>query len=145
MTRSGGFEPAAIGVLLRSRLFHVLARIALTCAYWWGGLAKLLDCPAALDEARHFGLQPAWLVVIATVVVELGGSALLIAGRWAWFAAGALGVFTAIATLMAHQFWTIADPAGHFTAFNAFLEHIGLIGGLALAASLAEIEKNQER
>jgi uncharacterized membrane protein YphA (DoxX/SURF4 family) len=133
--------PAFIGALLRAPAFQVLARVALTAAYWWGGIAKLLDYPGAIAEAEHFGLQPAPLVVIATIVVELGASLLLIAGRLAWLAAGALGVFTAVATLIAHAFWTVDDPVERFHALNTFLEHIGLIGGLALAAALAETQK----
>ena len=136
-------QPAFIGTLLQAPAFQVLARVALTSAYWWGGIAKLLDYPAALAEAQHFGLEPAWLVVVATVAVELGASILLIAGRFAWLAAGALGVFTAFATLIAHSFWTIDDPVERFHALNTFLEHIGLIGGLALAAALAEVERTR--
>src|SRR5262245_15149911 len=127
-------EPALIGAILRAPAFLLLARVALTAAYWWGGIAKLLDYQGALAEAQHFGLEPAALVVIATILVELGASVLLIVGRVAWLAAGALGVFTAIATLIAHSFWTIDDPVERFHALNTFLEHLGLIGGLALAA-----------
>jgi uncharacterized membrane protein YphA (DoxX/SURF4 family) len=138
-------QPAFIGALLRAPAFHLLARVALTAAYWWGGLAKILDFPAALAEAAHFGLEPAPLVVIGTIIIELGASLLLIAGRLVWLAAGALGVFTVIATLIAHAFWTIDDPVQHFQALNAFLEHLGLIGGLALAAVLAEVQSARTR
>jgi uncharacterized membrane protein YphA (DoxX/SURF4 family) len=136
-------QPAFISAVLQSPIFQVLARIALTSAYWWGGIAKLLDYPAALAEAQHFGLEPAGLVVTATVAVELGGSFLLIVGRFAWLAAGALGVFTAIATVIAHAFWTVDGPAEHFRALNTFLEHIGLIGGLALAAILSDLQQKR--
>jgi uncharacterized membrane protein YphA (DoxX/SURF4 family) len=54
-------------------------------------------------------------------------------------------VFTAIATLIAHRFWAIDDPMERFQALNTFLEHIGLIGGLALAAALAEVERQLKR
>ncbi|HVY99282.1 MAG TPA: DoxX family protein [Dongiaceae bacterium] len=133
--------PRPVALLLRAPVFGVAARLALTAAYWWGGIAKLADFPAALDEARHFGLEPAPLVVAATIAVELGGSVLLVVGRFVWLAAGALGVFTALATLIAHRFWTIGDPAEHFRTLNTFLEHIGLIGGLALAAVDAELRR----
>jgi len=73
--------------------------------------------------------------------VQLGGSLLLILGRLGWLAAGALGVFTGLATLIAHPYWTIADPIERFHALNTFLEHIGLIGGFMLAAILVEKER----
>lgn len=87
-----------------------------------------------MAEAAHFGLKRAWLVVAATVIVQLGGSLLLILGRIGWLAASALGVFTALASLIAHLYWTITDPVERFHALNTFLEHIGMLGGFMLAA-----------
>ena len=80
------------------------------------------------------------MIVAATVAVQLLGSLMLIFGRLGWLAAGALGVFTGLATLIAHPFWTLTDPIERFHALNTFLEHIGLIGGLMLAAILVEKE-----
>lgn len=131
--------PRVITALLQSPSLALLARIALTCAYWWGGAAKALDFAGAQAETTHFfGPAHATLLALATIVVELVASALVISGRLAWLGAGALAVFTALATLVAHDFWNVSDPMAHFQAFNAFLEHIGLIGGLVLAAVLAE-------
>ncbi|PTD21675.1 DoxX family protein [Sphingomonas fennica] len=130
--------PAPIAGLLASRWFTTLACTLLTLPYWMSGIAKLFDLPGALGEARHFGLKPAGLVVAATILVQVGASLLLVAGRWVWLAAGALGVFTVIATLIGHPFWTVADPVARFHDRNSFLEHIGLVGGFMLAAILAE-------
>jgi transmembrane protein len=130
--------PAPIASLLRQPWLSLVARLALTLAYWWSGIAKAADFSGALGEASHFGLEPAWLVAASTILVQLGGSALVILGRAAWLGAGALAVFTAIATLIAHSFWTVGDPMERFHEMNTFLEHIALIGGLILAAILAE-------
>ena len=136
---SSDHPPAPIERLLASRSLALLARAGLTCAFWWGGLAKLLDFVGARAEAAHFfGDGIALPVAVATIAVELGASALLIGGRLQWLAAGALAVFTAAATFVAHDFWNAADAQAHFREFNAFLEHIGLVGGLALAAILAQ-------
>lgn len=132
--------PAPIAALLRSPALSLVARVALTCAFWWGGLAKLFDFQGALAEAEHFvGPAAAMAVAVLTIGVELIGSALLITGRWAWLGAGALGVFTVLATLIAHGFWQVQDAGERFREFNTFLEHIGLVGGLALAAVLADV------
>lgn len=134
--------PAPLSALLRAPTFGVFARAVLTLPYWWSGIAKLTDLHGALAEAAHFGLKPAGLAVAATILVQLGGSLLLILGRLGWLAAGALGVFTGLATLIAHPFWTVADPMERFHALNTFLEHIGLIGGFMLAAILIERDRN---
>ncbi len=128
--------PAPIATLLESPTLNIAGRILLTLPFWSSGIAKLLDIDGALAEAAHFGLQPAWVMVIATLMVQLGGSAALITGQFAWVGAGALGVFTALATLIAHPFWTVADPMARFHDRNTFLEHVGLVGGLILAAIL---------
>lgn len=130
--------PAPITRLLGDTRFAVLAATLLTLPYWTSGIAKLFDLAGALGEARHFGLEPAALVVAVTILVQIGGSLLIIVGRQAWLGAGALGVFTAIATLIAHPFWQVADPMARFHERNTFLEHVGLIGGLMLAAILHE-------
>lgn len=138
--------PRAIARLLDSSTLARVARIALTCAFWWGGLAKLVDFEGATAEAAHFfGASAAQPIAITTILVELVGSGLLIAARLEWLAAGALAVFTAAATLVAHDFWNVRDPAEHFREFNTFLEHIGLIGGLALTAVLARWRERRAR
>ncbi|MFY8092166.1 MAG: DoxX family protein [Niveispirillum sp.] len=129
--------PAPIAALLESPVLNLGGRVLLTLPFWSSGIAKLLDMVGALAEAAHFGLQPAWATVIATLIVQLGGSAALIAGRLAWLGAGAMGLFTVLATLIAHPFWTVADPVARFHERNIFLEHGGLVGGLILAAILA--------
>lgn len=128
--------PAPIARLLSDTRFAVLAATLLTLPYWTSGVAKLLDPGDAIGEARHFGLEPAVLAVTLTILAQIGGSALIILGRQAWLGAGALAVFTAIATLIAHPFWQVADPMARFHERATFLEHVGLIGGLILAAIL---------
>lgn len=130
--------PAPIARLLGDNRFAALAATFLTLPYWTSGLAKLADLGGALGEARHFGLEPAALVVGLTILVQIGGSLAIILGRQAWLGAGALGIFTAAATIIAHPFWQVADPMARFHERNTFLEHVGLIGGLMLAAILRE-------
>jgi uncharacterized membrane protein YphA (DoxX/SURF4 family) len=113
-----------------------VSRIALVSAFLIGGIQKLVDFPSAIAEQAHFGLQPAWLWAAAAVVVELGGSALVIFGRWVWLGAGGLGVLTAVAMLTANDFWAKTGEE-RFMALNAFFEHLGLIAGLVVVSILS--------
>ena len=76
---------------------------------------------------------PGWLVAI-------GGSLAIILRRGAWLGAGALGVFTLLATVVAHGFWRF-EGIERAHQFNTFLEHIGLIGGFLLAAILIDARR----
>jgi uncharacterized membrane protein YphA (DoxX/SURF4 family) len=111
-----------------------LGLLALCSAYIQGGLNKLLDFPGAMGEAEHFGLPLPMLVVVGTIVLELGASALILAGRFRWLAALALGAFTLVATFIANRFWEL--PPGHerFMTANGFFEHLGLVGAFLLVA-----------
>jgi uncharacterized membrane protein YphA (DoxX/SURF4 family) len=112
------------------------ARVALVSAYIIGGTTKLSDFTAAIAEQERFGLHPGWLWAALALTVELGGSLLVISGRFVWFGAGGLGVLTAVAMATANSFWTMA---GHdrFMELNAFFEHLGLIAGLVLVSMQA--------
>jgi uncharacterized membrane protein YphA (DoxX/SURF4 family) len=116
-----------------------MARLALVSAYIIGGLAKLSDFPAAVAEQEHFGLHPGSLWAVLTIVVELGGSALVIADRLVWLGAGALGALTAVAMLVANDFWTM-EGVERFAAINSFFEHLGLIAGFVLVSLIAARE-----
>ncbi len=128
--------PPAIARLVRHPATLTLARVALTSAYWLGGLVKLTDFAGARAEMAHFGLAPTAAYAAATIAVELAGSALVIAGRAVWLGAGMLAVFTVLATLRAHAFWTVVGPE-RAMAFNAFFEHLGLVAGFVLVTALA--------
>jgi uncharacterized membrane protein YphA (DoxX/SURF4 family) len=131
------YTPSFVSTVLGWRWIGVSARIALTGAYIFGGIVKLSNFPAAIAEQEHLGLHPGWVWAAASIIVELGGSALVISGRLVWLGAGALGVLTAIATLVANNFWTMQGHA-RFVATNSFAEHIGLIAGFVLIAIVGQ-------
>src|SRR5262249_5293386 len=125
--------PRWVAAIMSWPLLWPLARLALVSAYLIGGFTKLFDLAGAVAEQEHFGLHPGWLWASLAILVELAGSALVVAGRWVWLGAGGLGVLTAVAMLTANNFWALT---GHdrFMALNAFFEHLGLIAGLVIVA-----------
>lgn len=107
-------------------------------------ILKSADFPSAVLEQEELGLRPGEIWAILTIAVQLAGSLLVISGRFVWLGAGALGVFTALAAILGHGFWTL-DGQERFVAMNVFLEHIGLIGGLIMTALVAEHVKREGR
>jgi len=85
----------------------------------------------------HFGLEPAVAFNIATVVVQLGGSLLIILNRYTWLGAGALGIFTALTIPIVHHFWSMTEEPFRTIAFHTSAEHIGMIGALIVVSILA--------
>lgn len=125
--------PSFIATIVNSRAFGYLARTILTYMFWASGLAKLLDFNAGVAEMAYFGLEPAPMFNIAVALTQLGGSALIIANRWTWLGAGALGIFTALTIPIAHTFWTMQEPM-RTLEFYVVMEHITVIGALMVVA-----------
>lgn len=132
-------EPPFVGMILDWRGTWLLARLALVSAYLLGGAVKALDFPGAVAEQAHFGLQPPAVWAVLTIVVEVLGAVLVMTRRWLWLGAGMLGVFTGLAAITANAFWAMPDGHERFMATNAFLEHLGLIGGFVLVAMVARL------
>ena len=129
--------PSPINAILSSRVTEIIARVIFTFPFWGSGLAKLIDFRGGVAEMEMFGLTPGWLYNIATIIVQLGGSALIITRRHTWLGAGALGVFTALTILIVHRFWALEGEHG-LVAFHTATEHIGMIGALILVSILAQ-------
>lgn len=112
-----------------------LTRAGLCSAYVYSGVDKLFDWQGGLAEQRHFGLEPAAAFLLATVILQLGGSVLVLftSARAAATGALALAVFTLAATIVGHAFW-VETGIDRFRDLNSFLEHLGLIGGFVLVA-----------
>jgi transmembrane protein len=128
----------AIRLVLRASVTGSVTRIVLCLPFWWSGLSKLFDFSEGAAEMAALGLEPAWLFNALTVLVQLGGSLLVILNRWTWLGAGALGVFTALVTVLAHQFWTL-EGLERTRELNTFLEHFALIAGFVLVAMIGVI------
>jgi len=114
-----------------------IALLLLCAAYLQGGLSKALNLPAAVAEMQHFGLEPARLFAVAVLLFELAAGAAVVLGWRRSEAAWALAAFTLAASLMANPFWS-APTEQSGMLLNAFCEHLGLIGGLWLAARWRE-------
>jgi uncharacterized membrane protein YphA (DoxX/SURF4 family) len=137
MTGRAAGTPRWISALLSWQWTWRLARVALVSAYLTGGVNKLFDFTAAVAEQEHFGLHPAWLWAMLAIALEVGGSLLVVTGRFVWLGAGGLGVLTFVAMLVANNFWSMAGQ-DRFMALNTFFEHLGLIAGFILVSIRAE-------
>jgi transmembrane protein len=117
-----GDTPSVVAHMLDNPATLLFARICVTLPFLEAGVIKLVDWQAGNAEMLHAGLHPAWVFNLAALVTELVGSVLIILNRKAWLGAGALGIFTVLATLLAHRFWELTGEA-RIMQLNTFLEH----------------------
>ncbi|PYE20501.1 putative membrane protein YphA (DoxX/SURF4 family) [Paraburkholderia silvatlantica] len=136
---SGRRNPAWVRALLSQWWAAPLMRLALVSAYLIGGVNKALHFDSAIAEQAHFGLHPPALWAALAIVVEVGGSLCIVLRRFVWIGAGGLGMLTAVAMLVANDFWNQTGTA-RFIELNSFFEHMGLIAALVLATMLCDAQ-----
>ncbi len=119
-------EPALSIVLL-------IVRFCLGTVYLVSGVHKGIWFPRALQEFRAAGVKDSRVVVavIVTVALHLAGSLCLITGIYAREAAAVLCLFTIVATIQVHDFWTLTGQ-DRLIQSRIALEHLAIVGGLLL-------------
>ncbi len=122
--------------ILENEITWIVARVLGTFMYWYAGLGFLFNFSGAVATmtANGFPGNPT-LIAIITIAVQLIGSALVIQGRFAWFGAGMLSVFTLMTIPLVHNWWAMEGAA----AIQAKLEseeHLTVVGGLIAVTAL---------
>lgn len=109
----------------------------LASPFLFSAITKMLDFETAVSEVRALsGFEPAPVFAALVITTQLGGGlALLTSGRFAPMGGLLVAVFTLVATLLGHPFWSRSGTAFTRDA-TTFLEHLGLIAGLILMAWL---------
>ena len=104
--------------------------------FWMSGLAKIADWSNTISTMTHVHLSPPAFYAVATILVQLLGSAMLIVGPYKWLGAIALSSFTVLTIPVAHDFWNQVGT-DRTTSLEFAMEHMAVIGGLLAVAMLA--------
>jgi putative oxidoreductase len=75
------------------------------------------------------GIPFSEIALVITILIEIGGGLMLIAGWKARWAATAIFLWMIPVTLMFHNFWA-ADVAQYQNQFNHFLKNLCIMGGM---------------
>jgi uncharacterized membrane protein YphA (DoxX/SURF4 family) len=134
---NGQSAPQFVQAILEWQWTWPIARFALIVNYLVSGLSKIANFRGGVAEMAQAGMPAPVVVALLSIFVELGGSALVLIGRWVWLGAGMLGVFTAIGAVTAHAFWKVSGRA-RVDATAVFFMHLGLIAAFVLCALVAE-------
>ncbi|MDB5475957.1 MAG: hypothetical protein JWP49_1468 [Phenylobacterium sp.] len=132
--------PRWVEAILDWRWTWLLTRLALTSVFLMSIVVELADFPAAAAAQAQYGLKPGAFWALATILVQMAGSLIILSGRYVWLGAGMLAVFTALTQVIAHRFWELSGAA-EFAARNEFFEHFGLIAGFVMVAALARARR----
>ncbi len=112
----------------------LIARILMSVMFLVSGISKITGFDGTVGYIGSVGLPMPTALAAAAAAVELLASLALIIGWKTRWAALALAVFTAAATVFFHNFW--AMPASEQMMQQiSFVKNLAVIGGLLLLAS----------
>ncbi len=106
----------------------LLGRLALAATFVPSGYGKLMRLDAFAQSLAARGMPAPGLLAIIGACVEFFGGLCVLLGLKTRYAALAMAVFTALASLIAHRFWHL-DGAARTTQYIQFMKNLAIIGG----------------
>ena len=119
---------------LRSPL-AVVGRFLLALMFVMAGFSKIAGFAGTVGYIQSKGLPAAQVLAALTVVLEIGGGLMLMAGFHARWAALALALFTLLASVLFHNFWAMPAEQQMMQQLM-FMKNLSVVGGLLLVAAL---------
>lgn len=98
------------------------------------GIEKITRYGVNIAYMTKYGVPMPELLIVASMIVEIGGAALLVAGWKARWAALALAAFAIVVSFVFHRFWAFDEPQFSAQLFN-FLKNLAIVGGLLYLAA----------
>lgn len=112
-------------------LVFAVGRVALVALFIMSGFDKLMNPSGLAGMLAGKGFPMATALAYAAGLVEVVGGVLVAIGWQTRLAAFALAAFTVIASLIAHQYWTMTGPA-RYANYLQFWKNVAMIGGLMM-------------
>ncbi|GLS20888.1 hypothetical protein GCM10007874_39050 [Labrys miyagiensis] len=117
-----------------SSLLLTAGRVLLGGLFVFGGLRHLALFHPVSEAIRARRVPFAPLVLLGGTIFQILAGLLLMAGWLVALSALGLAVFTLLASLMMHNFWSLEGDA-RTAALNGWQSNLAIIGGLLIAAA----------
>jgi len=112
----------------------LVGRLLLAALFIVSGFGKIGGFEGTAGYIASKGLPMPQVLAALMILVELGGGILLAVGFKARWAALAIAVFTLLAAVLFHNFWTVDGPA-RMGEFNNFWKNISIVGGMLMVVA----------
>ena len=127
-----------------NRYAPVLGRVLITLVFVMSGLGKVTGFAATAGYIQSKGLPLPEAAAIIAIVIELGGSLMLIFGWKMRPVAAILLLYTVVVAFVFHKFWAV-PPEQFMNQMNHFFKNISMAGGLLYVVTYCGIAPGTER
>ena len=118
-------------------IIPLVGRILIGLIFLVAGVRKVavgMGFAGTVAYLTKLGFPAPEAMAVLAIVIEIGGSILLIVGWRTRWAAWLLALFVVIAAFAAHRFWEF-DAAQYNNQLSHFLKNLSIIGGLLYVAT----------
>ena len=112
----------------------IVGRVLLALMFVISGTGKLGNVSGTAGYIASAGLPAASLLAVATGLLEVIAGLALMVGFKARWAALALGLFTLLASVLFHAYWS-APPDQQFMQQLMFMKNLAVAGGMFFVAA----------
>jgi putative oxidoreductase len=113
-------------------LTALIGRVLVVILFLFSGWGKFSGLEGTAAYIASKNLPMPMVLAVASGVVELAATILVIIGYRARWAALVLAIFTIMAALLFHNYWTIEDAAARSEQYLNFWKNVGIMGGLLM-------------
>jgi len=117
------------------RNLPLVGRVLLSLIFLASGLMKLGDWSGNIAYMESKGFFAAHLFLAAATVIEIAGALMVILGWRARLGAAALALFTVVAAVTMHNFWSVPDGMMKMVETAMFLKNLTIVGGLLMVVA----------
>ena len=112
----------------------LFGRILIAFIFIPAGIMKITGFGATAGYMASKGLPMVNILLILTIIIELGGGIMVLLGWRASEAALVIFLFLIPVSVVFHGFWGIEDPGG--VQMRMFMKNVGIMGGLLIIAGM---------
>src|SRR5206468_10982682 len=91
-------------------IIPLVGRILIGLIFLVAGVRKVMGFAGTVAYLAKLGFPAPEVMAVIAIVIEIGGSLLLIAGWRTRWAAWLLALFVVVAGFAAHRLWEVSDP-----------------------------------
>ncbi|MCG8324613.1 MAG: DoxX family protein [Thiotrichales bacterium] len=107
----------------------LLGRLCLAIIFIVAGFNKITGFEGTAGYMASKGLPMVNVLLVLTIIIELGGGILILIGWQARWAAAAIFLFLIPVTVIFHPFWALeGQEATHH--FHSFFKNLAIMGGM---------------
>ena len=112
-----------------NRYGPLAGRILIAIIFVFAGLGKITGFEGTVGYIASKGLPLPQLAAIGAIIIEVGGGIMLVLGWKTRLAAAAILIFTGLAALIFHNFWSAPLDQAQNQMIH-FMKNISMMGGL---------------